>query len=1092
MNTTRQPNLPLPVFSREIRLGLVLYGGVSLAVYMNGVCQEFYNAIRGRGIYKLLKALTDSDIVVDIVSGTSAGGVNGVLLSHAIANSNLEKATNFKEFADLWREQGDIQKLLRKSRPKGENFSFLDGEGFYQDRFQEAFQEPTFPSRGDWYSDFGELDLFITATDFNGKINQTFDNVGKVIDVKDHKAFFHLRYRQDQAEYIDNPFRIDPDNQIAETALAKLCRATSCFPVAFPVVTVQLSPEENEKHDTDDIKVDRKLVEWGQLQDRDLDPSYQNNKKNYPIYLIDGGVLDNRPFTYTVETIYGRIAYRPVERVLFYLDPTPDRFFGDATQTKVNMPPVDKVLIGALTGLPRYQSIKKDLQSIEEGNCKVTRYKLLKDTILESLDITCQKPRQPSEENAYIKCRLLNLLDRSIRTVLVRKSPFETKQDCQSDFLDKTAEILKNLKDFQEFTTASKNRFLENIYHNVQLIDVSFLIRKYCFLLDRIAALSDQKIQQLSPSHSPHSAKFYHLDILRQFVALRYLSYQMSWQLELLKLIQKSLDQILNYYDFSEIAGTEDFSQFNLERIYHFLIVFHRTLLNTNFKHNLQDLGELSSGDLLIAYYEFFKKIHFPQEIDFDNDNVNWSNLKLLLPEQESSLSKKIFEQIYQLPLCKVLTLQGLRDKKQEINRIKREIQHSLSTNNARKDEYNWSEVNILIAESSEILQIDLASIDPQDTLAQDSTILQVIEQNSRIFIDSLGSYIDREDKQKLQLYFECFESIDQILYSYEYLSDIVTKNTIKLARISPRDADKGYGAKFLNNVKKETPSEKKSKILGHQYNAFGGFFKKFYRSNDLLWGRMDGLNQLVDTLINPKSLQNFILFKSRINEDWRHRDYIRELVQESLPKATEKEREEIINYLEKFICSPLDYEQNYQREFKHFVENIVKAGQREILWHDFPHILEDLDIAEMKRLEEKLKSQGKQPNKTIDLLTERQQKLIFKDRDLAQVLQELEQEENLGEAGEKTAVLLDLLFQKYEDIKNQFTIQSHYFWVKTIFSTLRKEHNWFGAIVLTITLIIMQIIKNWRCLIPLTLISTLIIIALLVRTLWSLALLGL
>jgi hypothetical protein len=62
-------------------LGLVVYGGIALAIYMNGICREFYNAVRGRGIYKLIKALTDSDIIVDIISGTSAGGINGVLLA---------------------------------------------------------------------------------------------------------------------------------------------------------------------------------------------------------------------------------------------------------------------------------------------------------------------------------------------------------------------------------------------------------------------------------------------------------------------------------------------------------------------------------------------------------------------------------------------------------------------------------------------------------------------------------------------------------------------------------------------------------------------------------------------------------------------------------------------------------------------------------------------------------------------------------------------------------------------------------------------------------------------------------------------------
>ena len=53
---------------------------------MNGVANEFFNAVKGRGPYRLLKALTDSDIVVDIVSGTSAGGINGVLLSYALSN----------------------------------------------------------------------------------------------------------------------------------------------------------------------------------------------------------------------------------------------------------------------------------------------------------------------------------------------------------------------------------------------------------------------------------------------------------------------------------------------------------------------------------------------------------------------------------------------------------------------------------------------------------------------------------------------------------------------------------------------------------------------------------------------------------------------------------------------------------------------------------------------------------------------------------------------------------------------------------------------------------------------------------------------
>ena len=40
---------------RETRIGLVVYGGVSLAVYINGVSQEFYHAVQGNGVYRLIK-----------------------------------------------------------------------------------------------------------------------------------------------------------------------------------------------------------------------------------------------------------------------------------------------------------------------------------------------------------------------------------------------------------------------------------------------------------------------------------------------------------------------------------------------------------------------------------------------------------------------------------------------------------------------------------------------------------------------------------------------------------------------------------------------------------------------------------------------------------------------------------------------------------------------------------------------------------------------------------------------------------------------------------------------------------------------------
>ena len=246
-------------FRQETRLGLVVYGGIALAIYMNGICREFYNAVRGRGVYKLVKALTDSDIVVDIISGTSAGGINGVLLSYALTNSTNEEVVDFADFAKIWRESADILQLMRKpSSSSLQVDSVLNGEVYYQQQlekaFEDAYQNKQAACPKDWVSDVGELDLFVTGTDILGKVYRVFDDTGCVIEIKDHHAVFQLKHRPEPNE----SFKPSYENH---QSLAKLCRITSCFPVAFPVVDVVLQTENT---------IDFNLAKWGDLEKRDL------------------------------------------------------------------------------------------------------------------------------------------------------------------------------------------------------------------------------------------------------------------------------------------------------------------------------------------------------------------------------------------------------------------------------------------------------------------------------------------------------------------------------------------------------------------------------------------------------------------------------------------------------------------------------------------------------------------------------------------------------------------------------------------------------------------------------------------------------
>jgi len=115
------------IVAKEFRFSVVMYGGVSLAIYMNGVTQELLHMVRSTArnqestqfrfdlpagstaastnpagwlrstetVYrKVARALNDSDkddvrFIVDVISGTSAGGINGIFLAKALTDDSL-------------------------------------------------------------------------------------------------------------------------------------------------------------------------------------------------------------------------------------------------------------------------------------------------------------------------------------------------------------------------------------------------------------------------------------------------------------------------------------------------------------------------------------------------------------------------------------------------------------------------------------------------------------------------------------------------------------------------------------------------------------------------------------------------------------------------------------------------------------------------------------------------------------------------------------------------------------------------------------------------------------------------------------------
>ncbi len=853
-----EPTFDKPEFNREIRLGLVVYGGVALAIYMNGVCREFYNAVRGRGVYKLVKALTDSDIIVDIISGTSAGGINGVLLSYALANSSASHVVDFKNFAQIWRESGDILKLMREPGfSASPSESVLDGEGYYQtqlkDAFETAFARKEKAPDGEWFSDFGELDLFVTGTDYLGRVSRVLDDTGRAIEIKDHRCVFLLKHRRGRKE----PFQ---PSELTHESLAKLCRITSCFPVAFPVVNVTLNGTS---------EVDRKLVEWGQLERREL-PN-QPPDGSYPLYFVDGGVLDNRPFSYTIKEMYYRMANCPVDRRLFYIDPSPEQLTASERFQKMPKPNTLQVIQDSLVGIPMYESISKDLEAIEQNNEKVRRYRSLLADAETQINLNPTASEEIGiKETIYLRSRLISLRDRILPLILNidRRIFIDPHQEAT---LERVAKLLaERITQHQE--QEKRQEIRESFAEQIRNLDVEYALRKHLYLLQYLCRQLEQEQNR------------------KQYRSLQTLSGTVTRQIKLLEVIREALSRLLSHpptsESFYQLLETDQPDNQVRTLFYDRLLRLHRFLLDTE---GVEEFSPEEDGSYVPIPADIF------QTLPARAQNANLATGEEKEPWLPQPTISSLLAQ-FQQKIDRLAKPQALRDR---------------------------------------IWQNPRYSYDYRENEAF-RTILRQVELATEALIEAS----ELQDWQEIRLRFRQFRELDLVLYPFEYLTDLDSKEMVRTVRVSPSDAKMGLAqGKKLED-----------KLAGDVLNAFGGFFKKSWRSNDILWGRLDGLNRLIEALVTSTSVQRFPEFLKRQGdypedpEDFEtfKANYLEYLVNESLPEAQPETRQKIISNLTR-LASPTGLtERRRQAIVTELVENLVLEGHREILRTDLQNVLQD------------------------------------------------------------------------------------------------------------------------------------------------------
>jgi patatin-related protein len=584
---------------------------------------------------------------------------------------------------------------------------------------QQHPDEPELPSATP------ELDLFVTGTNFYGRVAQAVDSTGRVIETKQHRTVFLLKHRVRKGSKCQLDPRRDAwgsgedahdaatlDGTAAEAgllALAKLGQITSCFPGAFAAVHVDAAARGTGEPMSE---ADQRLKVWGQL------PVGEH-------YFVDGGVLDNKPFTTTLDTIFHRPAHRRVCRHVLYLEPDPERFRADerGKRARVVAPSFIASVLDSMTRLPSYESIADDLARIAEHNATIQRFDELVDGLRGN-------GNAPPSQDTYATTRLLAIGQRvnaelaealgSLEFVPSAGGGVKTRLSSEA-----IGELLKKLTRVVQTVPAAERRVL------LKKLDVDFYLR-------RLLALT------------------YELEKKSDAAAARELWKQVNQEIQWLEIVRSALERVVvprwiwtagkGFDTRLEAADPRKLWQ-EIQR---------RTLM-------LLDPRALEAG---------------PPAAVYPPPGATREERRLLIDLKDAE--RAAFRSALEARLTAVQALDA-------------------------------------------------------DALTQDGPFPTLLEQCDERLAHliaasgcALGDFPQRFEEQE-----------DALRFPLEFAARVHQRDQINVVRLSPFDAQSGFSKRALED-----------KLSGETFGHFGAFLKRSWRSNDILWGRLDGISRLVETFL--------------------------------------------------------------------------------------------------------------------------------------------------------------------------------------------------------------------------------------------------
>ena len=226
------------------------------------------------------------------MSGASAGGLNAVLAASAMIGRRP-----VGEMRGTWLRVAGLRELLESDiGADRDRRSLLGGEYFAEQVLSEVRRLMVPPPTPAWPALDHRLEVFLSATVHHGLHVKIEDDDYSPDAARRSGALFHFRHLAPTPPTSDLAGTLDSG---VDTRLAHAARTTASFPTAF----------EPMRFDPDELP--------GVL----LLPAAATG----PVWLLDGGIVDNIPVARAIEGVPEVPAIDTTDRWLIYLQPSPDR-----------------------------------------------------------------------------------------------------------------------------------------------------------------------------------------------------------------------------------------------------------------------------------------------------------------------------------------------------------------------------------------------------------------------------------------------------------------------------------------------------------------------------------------------------------------------------------------------------------------------------------------------------------------------------------------------------------------------------------------------------------------------------------------------